>query len=291
MPALAAADHEALATSIDGSTGARLALPDDERAAALVADFLPDAVVHLAAISSVAEATRDPELAWRVNVGGSRSIHGALARAAPGAVLLHVSSGTVYGAARPGEGPADESRACRPANAYAWSKLAAESWLAMSAGRGPRTIIARPYNHVGPGQSDQFALASFARQIAEAELAGGGDVRTGNLAARRDFLDVRDVVDAYLRLLGTPGAAGVYNVCGESLRGIGELLEALRRRGHAPTRIVEDPARRRSADIEPVPGSAERLRRETGWRPRRELDATMDDLLADWRRRVARRGA
>ena len=294
LPALAAEGHETLATSLDGSTGHRLELPDGAAAAALVADFRPEAVIHLAAISAVPAAARAPELAWRVNVDGVRSIHGALARHAPRAALLHVSSGTVYGDARPGEAAADESRPCRPGSAYAWSKLAGEAWLAMAGGAGgagPRTIVARPFNHIGPGQSDAFAISSFARQIAEAELAGGGEIRTGNLESRRDFLDVRDVVAAYIALIGSARASGIYNVCAGTTLGIGDLLTELRRRSRVETRLVADPARRRDSDHDPVLGSSERLRRETGWRPRHALPETIGDLLSDWRERVARSAA
>lgn len=287
LPALAEQGHEILATSLDGSTGVRLELPDDGAAAALVAGFRPDAVVHLAAISAVPTAAGDPELAWRVNVEGTRSLRRALGLRAPRAVLLHVSSGTVYGSAREGEGASDETRPCRPGNVYAWTKLAAEAWLAMAPPPGPRTIIARPFNHIGPGQSDAFALSSFARQIAEAELAGGGEIRTGDLTARRDFLDVRDVVDAYISLIRSERAAGTYNVCTGTTQVIGDLLEELRRRASVETRLVADPARRRAGDADPVLGSAERLRRETGWRPRRDLSATLGELLDDWRARVA----
>jgi GDP-4-dehydro-6-deoxy-D-mannose reductase len=286
LPALGGEGHETLATSLDGSLDARLELPDDPGAEAVVADFRPEATIHLAAISSVPAAARDPGLAWSVNVEGVRSIHRALSRHAPRSVLLHVSSGTVYGDARPGEGAADETRPCRPTSAYAWSKLAAEAWLAMAAGGGPRLIIARPFNHIGPGQSEAFAVSSFARQIAEAELTGGGEIRTGNLSARRDFLDVRDVVAAYLALIGSDRASGVFNVCAGDTRAIGDVLAELRGRTPVGTRVVADPARRRDTDADPVLGSSERLRRETGWRPHRDISETLDDLLADWRSRV-----
>jgi len=288
LPLLAAEGHDTLSTSLDGSTGTRLELPDDDSVAAIVSEFRPEATIHLAAISSVPASARDPGLAWRVNVEGVRSIHGALARLAPRSTLLFVSSGTVYGEARPGEGPADEDRPCRPRSAYAWSKLAAESWLAMASGSGPRTIVARPFNHIGPGQGEAFAVSSFARQIAEAELGGGGEIRAGNLSPRRDFLDVRDVVDAYIALIGSERAVGVFNVCSGTTLRIGEVLDELRRRSPVGTSVVSDPARRRESDADPVLGSCDRLRRETGWRPKRDLGETLSDLLADWRDRVAR---
>ncbi len=286
LPALAEGGDEVCSTSIDGSLGTRLVLPDDDAATALVREFRPDAIVHLAAISAVPAALEDPESAWRVNVDGVRSMHRALARHRPDAVFLHISTGAVYGAALPGEAPADEGRPCRPTNVYAWSKLAAEGWLAMTAAMTPRTVIARPFNHIGPGQSDAFALSSFARQIAEAERRGSGEIRTGNLDGSRDFTDVRDVVAAYRALLHFPEARGVYNLCSGVARPVRESLDRLRALGTVETEVMSEASRRRVGDDDPVLGSSDRLRRETGWRPVRDLDDTLGDILEDWRRRL-----
>lgn len=288
LPALVDRGHDAVGTSRDGSSGERLDLPDDHATEALVAEHRPEAVIHLAAISHVPTAAADPGGTWRTNVEGVRCVHRALERLRPDAALLFVSTGAVYGPAEPEEGPADESRPCRPTNAYAWSKLAAEAALTMAGSAGPRIIIARPFNHSGPRQSEDFALPSFARQIADAERSGGtGVVRTGDLDPLRDFLDVRDVVEAYIRLLEVPGARGVFNVCSGEASRIGDLLELLRAASTADISVTADAARRRPEERPPVLGSSERLRRTTGWSPRHSLDAMVGDLLVDWRTRLA----
>ncbi len=269
-----------------------LCLPNDTAVLDLLNELRPDAVVHLAAVTSIATAAADPEMTWRTNVEGVRSIYRAMQKCCPEATLLHVSTGAVYGAAKDNEQPADETRMCQPEHSYGWSKLAAEAWLAMvekSEQDSIRTIIARPFNHVGPGQSDAFALSSFAQQIAElerSESAGPMRVLTGNLDARRDFLDVRDVVSAYLELLKTPSARGVFNVCSGQTHRIGDLLESLCAQTSVEIEITRDRARfeGRGPDSNPVTGTSERLQALTNWSPVRSLDNTLVEILDNWRR-------
>jgi len=273
------------------------ALPSDREidvtdAAAVRAALLrerPDALVHLAAVSSVRAAGDAPETAWRVNVGGARAVLEATAALAHDTgqrprVLL-VGSGQVYGAAAPEAPPFDEDAPLRPRSPYDWTKAAADLLGAAHGARGADVVRLRPFNHTGPGQAPDFVASSFARQLAEIELGlRAPELAVGNLDSVRDFLDVDDVVEAYLSLLEPGAPGGVFNVA--SGRGVSghALLAKLLAASSARPRVRIDPERVRPTDASV--GDAARLRAATGWAPRRDLDDTLRRLLDDWRRRL-----
>jgi GDP-4-dehydro-6-deoxy-D-mannose reductase len=154
------------------------------------------------------------------------------------------------------------------------------AWL----GRGTPVVRVRPFNHTGPGQRPDFVVPSLARQIAEATRTGAPAIEVGNLAARRDITDVRDVVRAY-RLLLSHGAPGeVYNVCRGSSIAIQDVLECLRDLAGSRLPIVVDPARVRAVDQPDLRGDPSRLRVATGWEPEIDLDRTLADVLEAWTR-------
>jgi len=250
----------------------------------------PDAIVHLAAISSVSEAEADVLRTFRVNYLGTRAVLASAAAAAPHARVLLASSCVVYGSAAPGAPPFDETAPLRPRDAYARSKAAADLLGAAFAGRGLDVVRARPWNHTGAGRPDRFVEASLARQLAEIE-AGLRPPRleVGSLDSVRDFLHVDDVVDAYRALLQPGVPAGVYNVASGRGLTIRALLERLIARSAARPEVVVDPARVRPPDA--TTGSAAKLARATGWAPRRGLETALDELLASWRSEIARRAA
>jgi len=253
---------------------------------ARVAESAPDAVVHLAAQSSVADSWRQAALTYRVNYLGARSLLEALRRRAPGARLLLVGSAGVYGSLPPGSPPFDETSPLRPVSPYARTKAAADLLGACYAARGLSVLRLRPFNHTGPGQSEGFALSSFARQLAEIEAGRREpELRVGNLDSVRDFLDVEDVVEAYVRLLEGGAAAGAYNVASGVGTRIGELLERLIARSRARPRLRVEAERLRPVDQ--IVGDAGRLRRATGWEPRMPLDTTLERLLGFWRRELS----
>jgi GDP-4-dehydro-6-deoxy-D-mannose reductase len=250
-----------------------------------LAGAAPDAVVHLAAVSFVPDSWSDPEATFRVNFLGCRTLLEAALTEAPRARVLLVSSGALYGSAPPGAPPFREEAPLRPDSPYAWTKAAADRLGGLYAGRGLDVVRARPFNHTGPGRPDRFVESSFARQIAELELGRrSGPLAVGNLDAVRDFLDVEDVVDAYLALLepalpGPPG--GVYNVASGRGRTARQLLDALLAKSPVTPAIVPDPARWRATDASV--GDARRLGQATGWQPRRDFDDTLSRLLEHWR--------
>jgi len=246
----------------------------------------PEAIVHLAAQSSVAASALDPEQTHRINFGGARSVlEGALRCDSRPRVLL-IGSADQYGSAAPGSPPFTEDSPLAPASAYARSKAEAEQLGTSFVDAGLEVVRIRAFSHSGPGQSDAFALSSFARQIAEIEARLCEPVlRVGNLESVRDYLDVDDVVEAYLRLLEPTVAADIYNVASGVGRRLGDLLNALIERSSARPSIEPDPDRLRPADWSV--GDASRLRTATGWKPGVPIERTLERLLEDWRRKLS----
>ena len=242
----------------------------------------PDAVYHLAALSHVGASWEDPADVLRVNVLGTNSVLAAARRAAPSATVLVVSSAEVYGVVTPEELPLTELAELRPGSPYAASKAAAEIVaLQAAAGFGQRVVIARPFNHIGPGQSASFFVPAIARRLVEARRDGRTDVTIGNLTARRDFTDVRDVVRAY-RLLARCGSSGVvYNVCTGIDVSVGSIADALRDLVFPEARFVEDPSLSRPLDIPVLRGDFTRLRQGTGWAPEIGLATTLRDVVEE----------
>ena len=238
----------------------------------------PRAVVHLAALASVADSWRGPTEVWRVNVLGTVNVLAAVEAEQPAARVLVVSSGEVYGRAE--QVPTDEEAAPRPVSPYAASKAAGE----IAAGRAARAVgldvvVARPFAHVGPGQDERFAVGSWTRQIAALERAGGGTLLVGDLGARRDLSDVRDVCRAYAALLDGAVPAGTYNVASGHAVSMREVVDVLVGLARVPIRVEQDPRRLRPSDVPVVCGSAERLRRVTGWQPVLGLRESLADAL------------
>ena len=242
----------------------------------LVAAEQPDHVYHLAGAAS--GAASDREAVFAVNVLGTQRLMAALAEEAPLARCLFAGTGYVYGPCDP-ERPAREEDAVRPVGIYAESKREAELWV-----RGAGAIVARAFNHTGPGQTDAFAVPAFARQIAWIEKGRQPPkIQVGNLEARRDFLDVRDVVRAYHALM-TQGVAGeTYNVCRGSAPALKDVLAELLTLSPQSIEVVLDPERMRPADIPVSLGDPAKLTGQTGWKPQIPFSQTLQETLDWWR--------
>jgi len=258
----------------------------DSIAEALIASR-PDAVYHLAAQSSVGSSWADATGTFRVNVFGTLHVLDA-ANACPSRPrVLVVSSAEVYGEVSPLALPVAETAPFRPGTPYAASKAAAElAGLQAFLGRGLEVVRARPFNHTGPGQGPGFVVPALARQVVEASLTGATVLKTGNLTARRDFTDVRDVVAAY-RLLIERGSAGeVYNVCSGRSVLLLDLVERLLSLAGADLSVEVAPERLRPVDVPEMRGDPRRLEDLTGWRPAIDLDRTLRDVLDYWRQEM-----
>jgi GDP-4-dehydro-6-deoxy-D-mannose reductase len=264
-------------------------LTDEGSVKAAVDDVRPDLVLHLAAQASVGDAMGSAEETWRVNFCGSMWLAAAMARVCPQATFLFVSSAEVYGA-NFSKRPVGEDTPLLPLNPYARAKAAAEAMLADVLPQSAQLIVARSFNHTGAGQDERFALPAFAAQIARIETGEKEPLLSvGNLSAERDFLDVEDVVDAYLRLIEAaelPRRA-TFNVASAQAHAMSEMLQRLRALARADFEISADPDRMRASDVPCSVGDASKLRKATGWAPRRSIDDMLSRLLDHWRERVA----
>lgn len=236
---------------------------------AAVEDFRPEVVVHLAGLSHVGESWSRWGEYFRVNTLGTEN----LLRATTGLRLVAASSAEVYGHVPEEDQPIAEDRPLAPRSPYAMTKAAAERLAAMQG-----AVVVRSFNIVGPGQAPNFALPSFAAQLAEIRRQERPPViRVGNLAARRDFLHVDDAVEAYGLLLekGEPGEA--YNLAGGRAWGIGEALERLIAVSGVETEVEVDPDRVRPVEIPLLEADTSRLR-ALGWSATKTLDDALKDL-------------
>jgi GDP-4-dehydro-6-deoxy-D-mannose reductase len=248
----------------------------------------PDAVYHLAALAHVGESWGNPGDVLLVNaIGTLHVLEAARACARPPRVLL-TSSAEVYGSVREDQLPVTEETALAPVTPYAASKVAAE-YIGIQAhlAYGLPVVRVRPFNHIGPGQSAAFVVAALAARIVEAARIGAPTIPVGNLGARRDLTDVRDIVRGY-RLLMESGVPGeVYNVCSGRDVAISEVAERLLRLAGTDLALVPDKDLMRPVDVPVVRGDPSRMRAATGWVPEFDLDTTLRDVLEQWRERVA----
>lgn len=254
----------------------------------VIAEAEPTAIVHLAAQSSGAEAFERPVETYSINALGTLSLLEAVRRAAPRARVLVVGTGEVYGPQSVGT-RVGEDAPFRPVSPYALSKAAADS-IAETCARlwGLDVVRTRSFGHIGPGQTDRFLVPSLARQIAEIEAGSSEPIlRVGNLDVTRDLTDARDVVNAYLALLRRGCSGAAYNVCrGEGSRLI-DLTHSLCRRSRVPVRVEVDPERLRSADLPYLVGDPSAIMRDTAWKAAIRLERTLDEVLEEWRVRLA----
>jgi GDP-4-dehydro-6-deoxy-D-mannose reductase len=252
---------------------------------AAVREAAPAAVFHLAALASVGRSWEAPAQTLTDNVAMAANLLEAVRVEAPAAVFVLAGSGEVYGP--PSRLPVEEDAPLRPQNPYAVSKAACDLLAGQYADAfGLRVVRMRPFNHAGPGQSDDYVVGTLTRQVAEAEAAGRDEavLRTGNPESARDFTDVRDVVRAYVAAAALD--AGVFNVASGRAVSVRELIELVRAAARVPVRHEIDQARVREHDVPEVRGSAERLRAATGWQPEIPLERTVADALDAWREKL-----
>jgi len=244
----------------------------------------PEVLIHLAARSHVGESWKNPVATFETNATGTLHVlDAALACDQPPTVLL-ISSAEVYGNVQEHQLPLKEAEPLAPVTPYASSKVAAE-FLGLQAFLGTKlpVIRTRSFNHVGPGQAPNFVISALAQRIVNAERSGDSELRVGNLEARRDFTDVRDVVRAY-RLLVEHGRAGeVYNVCSGRDRSVSYVAGRLLALSGAKLELVVDADLVRPVELPVLRGDNLAIRQVTGWSPEIDLDQTLSDVLRYWR--------
>jgi GDP-4-dehydro-6-deoxy-D-mannose reductase len=246
----------------------------------------PERIFHLAGYPHVGRSFHEPEAAWQGNLTATRSLYDAVTHWGGRLRILFVGSGLVYGESAASAEGCRETDLLLPDNPYAASKAAADL-VSYQYTRYPGLDIvrARPFNHIGPHQSPQFAVSSFARQLVAIERGQQTPVlETGNLQPRRDLTDVRDVVAAYMLLMEQGRTGDVYNVGSGQSYAMQTVLERLIALSGIAVEVRQQADLLRATDTSFVRANAGKLRRETGWSPRFNLDQTLTDLLSYWRK-------
>ena len=264
-----------------------LDVTDAERTLAVIQAEQPTHVMHLAGISVISQANRDLRKTWDVNTQGTLNVALAIEEAAPTCRLLFCSSAQVYGGSFRSGKPLAEDAPLDPENIYASSKAAADLLITQMAKDGLRAIRLRPFNHTGPGQPPELVVPSFAAQIAAIERGEQQPViRVGNLSIRREFLDVRDVVDAYVRAIqrfdSLPNGA-VFNIASGKAISVDTILEMLLTMSTKEIEVMPDPERIRPHDTPVMLGDAKAARGALEWWPRRGVEDTLKSVLDYYR--------
>jgi GDP-4-dehydro-6-deoxy-D-mannose reductase len=269
-------------------------ITDTAAVAKLMVDVCPEKVVHLAGQAFVPTSLHAPAPTFRVNImGGVAVLDGARLVAEKRGVspsVLLVSSGEVYG--RVQQAAINEDTPLNPLNPYAVSKVALDL-IGQDYRRtfNVHAVIARPFNHAGPRQSPSFVTSDFGRQFANIAVnAAPATVRVGDLNAKRDFTDVRDVVRAYWSLLTANAIEGVFNVCSGKTHEIREIVAMFQEISGVRVEIQTEPGRSREQNVPFMGGDYRRLREATGWEPRIPLRSTLQDVYDYWREKLSRNG-
>ena len=260
---------------------------DDTDAA--VERIRPDAVLHLAAQALVPRSFDDPLETFEINFLGTYNLVAALKKIGFTGRFLLVSTGDVYGSVAPESLPITEEMLPRPRNPYAVSKVAAEALcFQWNETAGFETMVARPFNHIGPGQREDFVISGFAKQIAEIKHgARPAVIDAGDLDVTRDFCDVRDVVQAYLFLLRDGRAGEIYNICSGTERSIRAVLKKMLEIADVEAEITSNPAKFRPSEQRRVYGDCSKIRRHTGWQQSYTIEQTLADTIHSWEYQIA----
>jgi GDP-4-dehydro-6-deoxy-D-mannose reductase len=245
----------------------------------------PDIIFHLAAQPLVSVSRRDPWGTLETNIRMQLNVLEGVARVKPDCRVLVVGSSEEYGLVSAEDMPVDEDTPLRPLSPYALSKVAQDLMgLQYYLTQKLHVVRARPFNHIGPRQRVGFVAPDFASQIAAAEQGRQTPtIEVGNLAARRDFCDVRDVVRAYSLLItqGEPGQ--VYNIGAGESHSVQELLDTLLAMSRVPIEVRQDPDRMRPSDMPDIVCDTTRIRELTGWQATIPFEQSLQDILLYWR--------
>lgn len=260
---------------------------DKESIIEILFEERPDEIYHLAAQSSVSVAWKNPQLTIDVNVKGAVNLLEALRELFYKPRVILVGSGEEYGHIKPGDTPVREDTILDPGNIYAATKACQNMLGRIYADAYDLDLVmVRAFNHIGPGQSPIFVVSDFCKQVVDIEFGKKEPVMyVGNLSAKRDFTDVRDVVRAYAALARYGRKGESYNVGSGHAVEIREILDLIISRSDADVRVETDPAKIRPVDVPIIEADIRKIREETGWEPKISLEQTIDEILADWRKK------
>jgi GDP-4-dehydro-6-deoxy-D-mannose reductase len=255
---------------------------DEDAVREVFTTYRPDVTYHLAALTHVGESWDRANEFTRVNVVGTHRVLDAAFDAVPSSTTVVVSTSEVYGIVGEEDQPLRETFRVAPANPYSSSKVEAEH-VAHDAMRlrGQRVVIARPFNHLGPGQSANFVVPALVTRLLDARERGDRQISVGDLSTRRDFSDVRDVVRAY-RLLAEFGLSGeVYNIASGHDVALSDIAAQLVSQLAPDVALVVDASLLRPVDMPIFRGSYQKLNEATGWSPQISLHQTLEDVVSD----------
>jgi GDP-4-dehydro-6-deoxy-D-mannose reductase len=243
----------------------------------------PTHIVHLAAVSSVAKSWESPVESFLNNTNVFLNVVESVRKLGLETRILSVGSSEEYGVVPLAETPIAETRRLAPCSPYAVARVAQEQLSELYVrGYGLDIVMTRSFNQIGPGQRPAFVVPSFVQQLVAARAAGAAcaHIKAGDLGIVRDFLDVRDAVAAYLALLDKGVSGEVYNVCSGTGRRLDEVLRLAAEVVGVEVETEVDPALVRPADNPVIIGDNAKIYKATGWRPQRELRASLRDIVA-----------
>lgn len=266
----------------------QLDLMDYEKVVEVLGKSKPDEIYHLAALASAAQSFEKPSLVITNNITSQLNLFEAVRVNKLNPKIMIISSAEVYGIVDPSDLPVDEDTVLKPASPYAVSKIAQDYMgLQYHISYNLNIIRARPFNHIGPGQTDQFATSSFAKKIAEIEKGKREPILTvGNLEAKRDFTDVKDMVKAYVLLMEKGKAGEVYNIGSGKSYKMSEVLNVLLSFSNAKIKVEVDPALLRPSDNPELLCDNSKIKDLTGWTPQIPIEKTLKEILDYWRKNV-----
>ena len=255
---------------------------DSSAVDSLVKQIKPDFIYHLAGQSSVAVSWKNPQLTVDININGAVNLLESVRKYSPESKVLLVGSSEEYGCTC----LASENDCMFPENIYAVTKLSQEMLgKVYHKAYGLKTVMTRSFNHIGAGQLPVFAVSDFCRQTARIEKGLAEPViKTGNLSAKRDFTDVRDIVNAYIALAQYGRDGEVYNVGSSKAVSLQSILEMIISFSSADIKIEKDPARFRPSDVPEIKADISKITADTGWKPLIPLEQTIRNVLDYWRK-------
>jgi len=251
----------------------------------LIKRINPDQIYHLAALSSVGKSFSHPLDTIKTNIRGTLYLLEILRNLNKRVKILVVGSSDMYGKVLPKEIPITEKKPLLPISPYGVSKATCDL-LAYQYFASYRVyaIRARAFNHTGPRQRTGFVIPDFASQIAKIEVGQMPPVlKVGNLSSKRDISDVRDVVTAYLSLMGKGKAGEAYNICSREAYSIKNVLKILLSLSKKKIKVKVDEKKSRPAEIPILMGDNSKIRKAVGWKPKIPLKKTLEDTLNFWR--------
>lgn len=260
-------------------------LLDENKTHSAINSEKPDFIFHLAALSPPGKSFDNPKETFITNISSQLNVFQAIKNSKlTKARILIVSSAEVYGHVSKDDLPIDEETPFNPTNPYAVSKLT-QDFLGLQAFLTDKLKIVRvrPFNHIGPRQSTMFAISAFAKRIVEIEKGKIDSMKVGNLSAKRDFTDVRDMVKAYKLALEKGAEGEVYNIGSGTSHQMSEILEMLTGMSTKEIKVENDPALMRPADDPELVCDNTKFKTLTGWEPEIPIETTLKDTLDYWR--------